>query len=146
MRKILFILCFFTNFSAASIKEKEEDLTKYPKLSLRQENYISDNSGIINPNLLLALKPGHIIAFYLTDGTYVSALIKQTEVIDSKMLKVFGESLNQRNCGFGFVITEEEIFAGAIVFRDEQKIYTVKYSDLYKGYVLELQVTKPKIQ
>lgn len=140
---ILMLLSASTAF--AGVKQKNEEL-KYPSISLNQENYISDNTGIFNPVLLLDLKPGHIICFFLQDGTKISGLVKKIEFDDNKVFKLFGESINQKNCGFGFVISGDAIFAGATVFRDDDKTYTITYDDVAKGYLLRYQPAQLKIQ
>jgi hypothetical protein len=145
MRNILFFLTFSTTLFAG-LKQKETDELKYPSLSLKQENFISDSQGVLNPNLLGDLRPGHIVLFYLPDGTKISGLVKKIESDSNKIFKLFGDALNQKNCGFGFVIADNDIFAGALVFRDEDKTYTVKYSEILKGFILEYQAPKIKIQ
>lgn len=145
MKNTLSFLIFSTTL-LAGIKQKEGDELKYPTLSIRQENYISDNKGILNPNLLLDLKPGHIICFFLPDGTQISGLVKKIEIDNNKIFKLFGDALNQKDCGFGFVVTGDEIFAGAVVFRQEDRTYTVKYDEFAKGYTLQYQAPKLKIQ
>lgn len=144
MKKIILFLTLTTTL-LAGFKQKDEDL-KYPSISLKQENFISDKNGIFNPVLLLDLKPGHIICFFLQDGTQISGLVKKIEFDDNKIFKLFGEAINQKNCGFGFVVTGNSIFAGATVFRDEDKTYTITYDEVAEGYLLRYQAPKLKIQ
>lgn len=143
MKKLLSFLIFSTTLFAG-IKQNEE--LKYPSISLKQENFISDKTGVFNPVLLLDLKPGHVVCFFLQDGTQVSGLVKKIEFDDNKIFKIFGEAFNQKNCGFGFVICGDAIFAGAAVFRDEDKTYTIMYDEVAKGYILRYQAPKLKIQ
>lgn len=143
MKKLLpFLITSTTLF--AGVKQNEE--LKYPSISLKQENFLSDRNGIFNPALLLDLMPGHVISFFLQDGTQISGLVKKIEFDDNKIFKLFGESINHKNCGFGFVIGGDSIFAGAAVFRDQDKTYTVIYDDVAKGYLLRLQAPKLNIQ
>jgi hypothetical protein len=140
---ILFLLASTTVLGG--LKQSSEEL-KYPPISINQENFVSDKNGVFNPALLLNLKPGNIISFSLEDGTQISGLVKSIEIDNNKIFKLFGDALNQKNCGFGFVVTADEIFAGALIFRDESKTYTVKFKESFKGFVLEHQVEKLKIQ
>ena len=138
MKKTLTLLLLPTLcWGALKTQEPSKEEPKFPKLSLQQINYVSDDKGIINPVLLLKIKPGELVSFRLTDGTEIIGPINHYEVLDNKILKLFGESTNQKNCGFGFVIGAEQIFAGALVFRDTNKVYNIKYNDVFQGYILE---------
>jgi hypothetical protein len=44
--------------------------------------------------------------------------------------------LNFSNTAFGFYLTVEGIFAGAIAFRDEGITYAMEYSEVAKGFIL----------
>lgn len=114
--------------------------TEAPKqpfaLKLDQETSISSNSGILIPNAIINLVPSSAIKVYLTDGTLLTGLVKETSMVNNETFKVYGEITNKENTGFGFVLTKEGIFAGAIVFRDKQEVYTVKFSEEADGYIL----------
>jgi hypothetical protein len=107
-----------------------------PTLSLEQEIYISDNNGVINPNTIIRLKPSDNVKFYLSDGTELVGLVKETQELNKEMFKVFGDVQNKPNTGFGFVITKTGIFAGAVVFRETNTEYTLQYSEEAKGFML----------
>lgn len=146
MKKLFYFLLIPTTLFASIKSEVKNDPTKFPKLSLQQVNYLTDERGVFIPNLIENIRPGHTVSFKLSDGTVIVGLIKEQEVIDKKIIKIFGESLNKQNCGFGFVWKMDEIFAGALVFRDQNKTYTIKFNDAFKGYVLEFTPEKLKIQ
>jgi hypothetical protein len=128
-------------FSAATLVADEPRVI-IPTLSLEQEIYISDTNGVINASNIIRLKPTDNIKFYLSDGTELVGLVKETQEYNKEMFKVFGDIQNKPNSGFGFVlakegvISNEGIFAGAVVFRDTDETYTLQYSEAAKGYLL----------
>ena len=113
-----------------------------PTLSIDQQIYISDNNGMLNPASIIRLKPMDTIKFILSDGTELTALVKETEEVNREMFKVYGDIQNKPNSGFGFALvkagqfSKEPVFAGAVVFRDTEETYTVQYSEEAKGFML----------
>ena len=114
--------------------------TETPKqpfsLKIDQETSISSTTGVLIPNTIISLVPSSAIKVYLTDGTLLTGIVKETSMVNNENFKVYGEITNKENTGFGFVLTKEGIFAGAIVFRDRQEVYTVKFSEEADGYIL----------
>lgn len=111
-------------------------------LKLDQETFLTDKTGVFIPNILLKLLPGNAIKIYLTDGTELNGLVKSTEVLNGQIFKVFGEIVNKNNTGFGFVLTKDAIFAGAVVFRDVNITYAITYDELRKGFILVKQTSE----
>ena len=105
-------------------------------LKINQETFLTDKSGVFIPTSILKLVPGNSIKIYLIDGTELNGLIKSTEFINSEIVKVFGELTNKNDAGFGFVLTKDAIFAGALVFRDKNIVYKINYSEAAKGFIL----------
>ena len=115
----------------------ELPLPKEPfSLKLDQETYLTDSTGLLNPKMILNLIPSNNIKIYLSDGTVLTGIVKETSIINNETFKVFGELTNKENSGFGFVLTKDGVFAGAVVFRNSDETHTVKYSEEAKGYVL----------
>jgi hypothetical protein len=114
---------------------KADDI-KIPVIELQQEKYITDTNGVANPNTIIRLLPSNTIKIYLPDGTELKGVVTKIEEINKEVFKVFGDIQNKPNTGFGFVLTKNGIFAGAVVFRDEDTTYTLKYSEEAKGYIL----------
>ena len=73
-----------------------------PILSIDQQVFISDNNGVLNPSIIIRLKPSDNIRFVLSDGTELIGLVKETEEVNKELFKVFGEIQNKPNTGFGF--------------------------------------------
>lgn len=119
----------------------EKEINPY-SLKLDQETYLTDKNGIFIPNLLVKLMPGNAIKIYLTDGTELMGLVKTTEMFNGQIFKVFGEIVNKKNTGFGFVLTKDAVFAGAVVFRDTEDTYAISYDESRKGFILSRQVSK----
>lgn len=126
---------------------KSEEIPKQPfsSLKLNQETYLTDTNGILNPKMLLGLIPSNSVKIYFTDGTVLTGLVKETEIFNNEIYKVFGEITNKNNVGFGFVLTKEGTFAGAIVFRDTNETYVVKYSEELKEFILVKSLGKKLI-
>lgn len=128
----------FLSFFAANCFAITKDENPF-SLKINQETFFSDKSGVFIPKSVLAATPGNAIKIYLTDGTELTGLVKSTEVLNSQIFKIFGEITNRKNTGFGFVFTKDGLFAGAVVFRDENITYTINYSEAAKGYILVRQ-------
>lgn len=111
-------------------------------LKLNQETFLTDKNGVFMPSSLLKLIPGNAIKIYLTDGTELNGLVKSTEVSNGEIFKIFGEIINKNNTGFGFVLTKDAIFAGAVVFRDADTTYAVSYDEFRKGFVLTRRISQ----
>ena len=127
---------------ASSIaKQAQPELPKYPQLKLDQESYLTDTQGVLNPQVIISLRPGDNIRIYLTDGTLFQGLVKETSLTDNSVFKVFGDISSHKNTGFGFCITKDGIFAGAVVQRDQEIQHTVTESVPHKGYILTRKIT-----
>lgn len=134
-------------FTASSLVADEPRVI-IPTLSIDQQIIISDNNGVLNAASIIRLKPSDIIKFILSDGTELTALVKETEEVNKEMFKVYGDIQNKPNTGFGFALVKqgkfsnEPVFAGAVVFRDTDETYTVQYSEEAKGFMLIKTKTK----
>ena len=132
----------------AGAKKNENDIKDLvrPPLNLNQEMRISDDRGVIHENMIMSLKVMDNVRFYLTDGTeltgFVKEMVGEISVVDgTQIYKVYGELNNKPNAGFGFVLTNTDIFAGAVVFRNTGETYTVVYSSEIKGYILNRKLS-----
>jgi hypothetical protein len=131
---LLLSLITSTSFGGAKLTENLKQ--PFSSLKLDQETYLSDTNGILNPKMLLGLIPSNQVKIYLTDGTVLNGIVKETDIFNNETYKVFGEITNKNNVGFGFVLTKEGIFAGAVVFRDTDEVFAVKYSEEAKAFTL----------
>lgn len=116
-----------------------------PAIQLESEIYITDKTGVAIPSSIIRLKPIDNIKIYLPDGTELKGIVTSTEDINREMFKVFGDIQNKPNTGFGFVLTKDGIFAGAVVFRDTDTTYTLNYSEDAKGFILIRMAQKKKL-
>jgi hypothetical protein len=130
MKKLLAFLMF-----TASCEAITKDENPY-SLKIDQETFVTDKTGILIPDSLTRLKPGNAVRIYLIDGTILNGLVKTTELIDNKILKIFGEITNKSNTGFGFGITADGTVGGAVVFRDQNLIYKIQFSEKANGFIL----------
>ena len=111
-------------------------------LKLNQETFLTDKTGVFIPSNLIKLIPGNSVKIFLTDGTELNGLVKSTEMSNGEILKIFGEITNKNDTGFGFVLTKDAVFAGAVVFRDTDTTYAISYDELRKGFVLTRRISQ----
>jgi hypothetical protein len=116
-------------------KPEAEELTR-PTLNINQEIYLSDTRGVMTWNVIPSLKVKDNVKFYLTDGTVLTGYIKEVINESNKIFKVYGELNNRENAGFGFGLSDDGAFGGAIVFRNTQETYVIKYLESIKGYIM----------
>jgi hypothetical protein len=114
-------------------------------LQINQEKIISDNFGILQPNLIISLNVGDLIKFYFPDGSFENGVVKSRKE-EKDCIRVFGEIPSRKDSGFGFGLTPN-IFAGALVYRDAEKdkIYEAKFDDLLGGYVFRLKIPSAEL-
>ena len=116
-----------------------------PRLSLDQERIISNEQGILLPNEIIKLKAGDIIKLYFSNGTFFTATVKTSQFQTPDKFECYGESITHENTGFGFVLTKDGVFAGAVVMRNSDTTYKIGYSPQLNGFILFKDVN-PKIQ
>lgn len=138
------------NAGAKKIENEIKDLVR-PPLNINQEIHLSDDRGILHENMIMSLKVMDNVRFYLTDGTVLTGFVKEmvgeVSVVDgTQIYKVYGEINNKPNTGFGFVLTNTNIFAGAVVFRDTGETYTVLYSSEIKGHILNRKLSEKEFK
>jgi len=122
---------------------KQGEIQKQPfSLKIDQETYLTDTNGVLNPKMILGLIPSNAVKIYLTDGTVLNGLVKETENNNNEIFKIFGDITNKENAGFGFVLTKDGIFAGAVVYRNTDETFTVKWSDELKAFILVKSLDK----
>jgi hypothetical protein len=146
------LFCVMSIESSASAvkkeeKTKEEELAPRSPLNLNQEMHLSDTRGVIHANMIASLKVMDNIRLYLTDGTLLTGYVKEitseiSSIDNSRIFRVYGEMNNKENTGFGFVLSTNDIFAGAVVFRNSGETYTVVYNDTIGGYILNKKIDK----
>jgi hypothetical protein len=113
-------------------------------LKLGVESYLTSTTGILSPAQIINTPIGSMIKIYRTDGFCYQGQVTQIEESD-EYFKIYGTINNVPNTGFGFALAKGGIFAGAVVERDDSKVYTVEFSELHKGYVLMRSAKHEKI-
>lgn len=114
-------------------------------LSVDQIKYITDSTGVLLPGAIINTEPGQIVRMYLTDGVEYTGLVKEVEREEGKIYKIFGEMTSHHNVGFGFVIAQGGIFAGAIVDKPNNTEYAAQLSEAHKGFVFMKTHSKQNI-
>jgi hypothetical protein len=112
-------------------------------LQLNQEKIISTTLGILQPNLIISLNVGDSIKFYFPDGAEETGIVKSKKE-EKDSVRIFGEILNRKDCGFGFGLTPS-IFAGAVVYQDDGKIYEAKFDGILGGFIFRLKIPNAEI-
>ncbi len=63
-------------------------------------------------------------------------MVKDITVLEAEeQIKIFGDTLNIENGGFGFIFTKKGDIAGAIVLKKENITYVVKPNPIKPGYI-----------
>ena len=116
-----------------------------PRLTIDQEHLISNEQGLLLPNEIIKLKAGDVIKLYFSNGAFLTAVVKTSQFQTPDKFECYGESITHENTGFGFVLTKDGVFAGAVVMRNSDVIYKIQYSSQLNGFMLYKDVN-PKIQ
>jgi hypothetical protein len=131
------LVVLLLNFiSFASINKLDDKPNTPTNLKLDQEAYLTDVRGVFNLRIFGTLEPNSTVKIYFPDGKVLVGIVKTTEMFNNELFKVFGEITNETNTGFGFAVTKNGILGGAVVYRDTQVNYVVKYIEDLKGYIL----------
>ena len=139
--KKLILATFLINATVFAL-EKAPPTSNF-KLNL-SEHSLTTNFGVLIPSEILKLQVDNEIRINLPDGTLFRGLVTKTNFKEKYHFECFGEISNFSNTGFGFVVTNDGIF-GAIVMRDTDTIFYVKFLEEANGFVL-LKRTTPTIQ
>lgn len=116
------------------------------KLSLDEIKQGTDTRGVLNFEVILKLNAADKIQFTLPTGQIVICIVKSTEVSETEQsLRIYGDTLNIKDGGFGFVFTKKGDIAGAVVLRNEHKTYVVRPNDILQGYAFTLEYPKINI-
>ena len=119
---------------AGAITDKSKSAVPGYGLKLGLESYLTSTTGILSPAQIINTPIGSMIKIYRTDGFCYQGQVTQIEETD-EYFKIYGTITNVPNTGFGFALAKGGIFAGAVVERNDSKVYTVEFSELHKGYV-----------
>lgn len=109
------------------------------RLELGIENSITTNQGVLIPSQLFELTIGRLVKIYRPDGFCYQGKVTRIEKA-SEYYKVLGVINNVDDSGFGFVLTKDGKFAGAVLERGKKKLYTLVYSEEINGFILVLSV------
>ena len=136
MKLLLILISFFFGSMSTSGEMKKV-------LELNQEKIITDTFGLLRPNLIISLNVGDSIKFYFPDGTQEIGIVKSKKE-EKDSIRIFGEIPNRKDCGFGFGLTPS-VFAGAVVYQDDGRIYEAKFDDILGGFVFRLKIPNAEI-
>jgi hypothetical protein len=106
------------------------------RLKLATEKYFTDTNGVFQVSQLISAPVGNLVRIYKTDGEYYTAQITEIEE-SSEFFKIYGNVLNKDNARFGFALAKGGVFAGAIVEKGADRVYTVEFSVAHKGFILQ---------
>ena len=106
------------------------------RLKLATEKYFTDTNGVFHISQLISAPVGNLVRIYRTDGDYYTGQITEIEETP-EYFKIYGNVLNKDNTQFGFALAKGGIFAGAIVEKGKDRVYTVEFSIAHKGFILQ---------
>jgi hypothetical protein len=124
---VVFNLCFSGNLNAG-LKNNINTL------NLNIYKYLSDNTGVIQPQLVAAVNVGDLVKFSRADLFEYSGRITEIEETPEG-LKIYGVTEDAQT-HFGFALIKGGIFAGAVVDKKETEVHTLEFSLPHKGYIL----------
>lgn len=121
-------------FAGVKLDDKQNKIPGF-RLQLEEEMYLSDSFGVLLPKQIMSAALGRMVRIYKTDGGYYQGRV--TEIVtDDTSYKVYGVINNVDGAKFGFVLSKEGVFAGAVVETKNENVYAVEFSEAHKGYVL----------
>jgi hypothetical protein len=136
MKKL--ILLIFTSLTIAFAIDKDP---KIPQIKLNiSEHSLTTDFGVLLPSEIIKLQPDNEVKIKLPDGTTFRGTVTKSTFKERYLFECLGEVSNFTNTGFGFVVTNDGIY-GAIVMRDTDTIFHVKFSEEANGFVLLKRIT-----
>jgi hypothetical protein len=136
MKQIILLLC--ASLSTAFAIDKDP---KMPQVKLElSEHSLTTDFGVLLPSEIIKLQPDSEVKIKLPDGTTFRGTVTKSAFKEKYLFECLGEVNNFTNTGFGFVVTNDGIF-GAIVMRDTDTIFHVKFSEEANGFVLLKRIT-----
>lgn len=140
MKKTILLTAYaITSLTASAAIKADESVSRIPgfKLQLDEENYLSNNLGVISPIQVAKAQLGRLVKVYRTDGFCYEGRITEIEESDT-FLKVYGVINNVKDSHFAFVLMKGGIFVGALIEDKGTKTYVLEFSKDHEGYVLVL--------
>ena len=136
MKKIILLICLTLN--SAFALDKVPALSEF-KLGL-SEHSITTNFGVFLPSEIIKLQVDNEIKINLPEGTTFKGTVTKSFFKEKYHFECFGEVSSHANTGFGFVVTKDGVY-GAVVMRDTDTIFHVKYSEEANGFILLKRIT-----
>lgn len=136
------VLLVHTTFAGLST-DKSQEVSGH-KLTLTQEEYLTDKQGVAIPEQIAKAVVGKLVKIYRPDGFCYNGKI--TEIEESNdLLKVYGDVLNVESARFGFALAKGGKFAGAVLDKNSDTVYVLEFSAIHKGFVLKRSYRYDKI-
>jgi hypothetical protein len=126
-------------FAGLSFAQEVNDIAPSQQSGLRiklaAEKYFTDTNGVFSVAQLIKATVGNQVRIYRTDGGFYTGQITEIEET-SEYLKIYGYVFDGNDTRFGFALAKGGVFAGAVVEKNKDKVYTVEFSAAHKGYIL----------
>lgn len=107
---------------------------KQLEFRLNQIIHLTDLNGLAQPRAVAGVKIGDLIQINKTDKSFLNGKVTEIEETDGS-LQITGDIHNEKDTVFTFKMVKGGIFVGAIVDRENKKVFTLEYSPEYNGYV-----------
>lgn len=107
---------------------------KQLEFRLNQIIHLTDLNGLAQPRAVAGVKIGDLIQINKTDKSFLNGKVTEIEETDGS-LQITGDIHNEKDTVFTFKMVKGGIFVGAIVDRENKKVFTLEYSSEYNGYV-----------
>lgn len=135
MKKTLAIIAsLLVAYNATGGLTREKPKVPGFRLQLAEEEYLTNEHGVVIPAQVAKLEIGRAVKFFRTDGFCYSGRVTEIEESDNHY-KVYGTINNKENTQFGFAMIKGGVFAGAVIEKTEGPVYVLEFSEAHKGYV-----------
>lgn len=130
MKNILISLVLMMSSGFAGVTTEPKRL----EFRLNQTIHLTDLNGLALPQAVAGVKLGDLIQINKVDKSSLTGQVTEIEETDSS-LKVTGNIHNEKDTVFSFRLIKGGVFVGAIVDRENKKVFTLEFSPEYNGYV-----------
>lgn len=120
-------------FIFAAAKNQIENKNPFV-IKIDSEKYCTDEFGMVIPSTILGLKCSESVKIFLPNKKCFTGYVNKVEH-DPDIFKVFGILSKENNAGFGFAITRDGKFGGALILKEAKKLYKLEYSENAKGFI-----------
>jgi hypothetical protein len=122
---------FKQNKESIELKSSPEE-----KLGLSQIKSGSAADKSLNIEVVGRLQAGDLVTFILPDGNKVTGKVTRHDIINNTRINIVGIFLKENEAGFGFSFNKEGYIDGALLFKDKNIIYRMRFNENSQKFFL----------